>query len=296
MARAGSKRRVASKTARVRAAVTGAKRTAKKPARRPAAVAGASRTAKRPARKPVAAAAVSSRQSGPVQPPSPGKSRLARSDEQAVRTERSRRAPGASVRGSTSRTANGSAQQAESSLAQPPSPPPLVSGSDRSTARHAAEELSWADFDRSVQGLAREAARRFKPQIIVGIAHGGVFVGGAIASALKAEFFPVRITRRSRDSGSRAYLGIAEAMPRELKGRRVLLVDDVAASGDSLELAVRLAREAGASRVATAALVKRPDGYAPDFFSRTCAQFIVFPWDYQDIAEDSQVDPDTAGA
>ncbi len=168
--------------------------------------------------------------------------------------------------------------------------------SDRSHARTTAEELSWADFDGHVQALAREAGRRFKPDAVVGIAHGGVFVGGAIASAMRVEFFPVRITRRSRDSGARAHQGISEQMPRELKGRRVLLVDDVAASGDSLELARRLAKDVGAKAIATAALVKRPEGYTPDLFAQATKSFIVFPWDYQDIVEGGRVDPDTAGA
>ncbi len=174
--------------------------------------------------------------------------------------------------------------------------PEALPSADRSTARHAAEELSWADFDHSVQSIAREAQKKFKPQAVVGIAHGGVFVGGALASAMKAEFFPVRITRRSRDSGSRAHLGIAEKMPRELKGRRVLVVDDVAGSGDSLDLAMRMAREVGATKVLSAALVKRPDGFSPDFCARATARFIVFPWDYQDTIDESSVDPDTAGA
>lgn len=168
--------------------------------------------------------------------------------------------------------------------------------SDRSHARTTAEELSWADFDGHVQALAKEAGRRFKPDAVVGIAHGGVFVGGAIASAMRLEFFPVRITRRSRDSGARAHQGISEQMPKDLKGRRVLLVDDVAASGDSLELARRLAKGVGAKAIATAALVKRPEGYTPDLFAQATKSFIVFPWDYQDVVEGGRVDPDTAGA
>jgi len=169
-------------------------------------------------------------------------------------------------------------------------------GVDRSNRRAVTRELSWAEFDRQVQLLARASLKAFKPSAVVGIAHGGVFVGGAIASALKVDFYPVRITRRSRDLGVRSTPGLSEDMPKELKGKRVLLVDDVAGSGDGLEMARRLAKSAGASKLATAALISRPGGFAPDFVAFTDDTFFVFPWDYQAVVEDSRFDPDTAGA
>ncbi|MBM4784538.1 MAG: phosphoribosyl transferase [Archangiaceae bacterium] len=158
---------------------------------------------------------------------------------------------------------------------------------DRSFSRHAAQELSWAEFDRQVQDLARKAVS-FKPEAVVGIAHGGVFVGGAVASALKVEFFPVRLTRRSRDSETRLPAGLSDDMPKELSGKRVLVVDDICSSGDSLEMATRLAKSAGATKVKTAALVTRPKGARPDFTAFTTETFFVFPWDYQAVVEDER--------
>jgi hypoxanthine phosphoribosyltransferase len=69
-------------------------------------------------------------------------------------------------------------------------------------------------------------------------------------------------------------------MPKELKGRRVLVVDDVASSGDTLELALALARKVGAREVRTCTLLARPDGFHPDFSARETDEFWVFPWDY----------------
>lgn len=161
---------------------------------------------------------------------------------------------------------------------------------DRSFSRREMQELDWAEFDRRVQQLAR-LAFSFKPEAVVGLAHGGVFVGGAVASALKAEFFPVRLTRRSRDSETRAPSGVRDDMPAELRGRRVLVVDDICSSGDSLEMATRLAKSAGAAKVKTAALVTRPSSPArPDFTAFTAETFFVFPWDYQAVVEDERFD------
>jgi hypoxanthine phosphoribosyltransferase len=167
-----------------------------------------------------------------------------------------------------------------------PESPAVLEGVDRSGSQSTARELSWAEFDGVVQQLAR-ALKKFRPDAVVGVAHGGVFVGGALASALKVEFYPVRISRRSRDQGVAAAGKLTGVMPKELKGRRVAIVDDIAASGDTLELATALAKTAGAKAVATAVLVSRPQGFEPDFCWERTPVFFVFPWDY-DLSTDQR--------
>jgi hypoxanthine phosphoribosyltransferase len=120
--------------------------------------------------------------------------------------------------------------------------------------------------------------------------HGGLFVGGALASALKAEFYPVRVTHRHRATGRDAR--VSDDMPREVAGRRVLIVDDVASSGDSIEFATRLAKANGAKAIKSAALIARPGRFEPDFTAITSDDFFVFPWDYQDVVEDMRFEPE----
>jgi hypothetical protein len=175
--------------------------------------------------------------------------------------------------------------------------PRQLTGRDQSRQKTSVQELSWAEFDRAVHALAATISKTYKPQVVVGVAHGGVFVGGALSSALGCEFFPVRISRRSRDKGA-AKPKLSGEMPRELKGKRVLIVDDVVSSGDTLELATALAQKAGAKEVDTAALVARPGGFAPGFCALPTDALVVFPWDYEAVTEDGRfdVDPDKAGA
>ncbi|HEX8440656.1 phosphoribosyltransferase [Archangium sp.] len=175
--------------------------------------------------------------------------------------------------------------------------PRQLTGRDQSRQKSSVQELSWAEFDRAVQALAVSISKTYKPQAVVGVAHGGVFVGGALSSALGCEFYPVRISRRSRDKGA-AKPKLSGEMPRELKGKRVLIVDDVVSSGDTLELATALAQKVGAKEVDTAALVARPGGFAPGFCALPTEALVVFPWDYEAVTEDDRfdVDPDKAGA
>ena len=97
-----------------------------------------------------------------------------------------------------------------------PESPAVLEGIDRSGSHSTARELSWAEFDRVVQQLSRELMKKFRPEAVVGVAHGGVFVGGALASALKVEFYPVRISRRSRDQGVSAAPKLSGVMPKGL--------------------------------------------------------------------------------
>ncbi len=168
--------------------------------------------------------------------------------------------------------------------------PPELDGSQ---ANHAAREFSWSDFDAAVQSLGL-LAKSFRPQFVIGLVHGGVFVGGAVASLLKVPFHSVRVTARSRDKGN--VRQFSSEIPDDVKGKRVLLVDDIAGSGDSLEFAARLAKAAGAKATKTMALVRRPVGFEPDFSAVVTQELLIFPWDYQTVSDDSRFDPDTAGA
>jgi hypoxanthine phosphoribosyltransferase len=161
---------------------------------------------------------------------------------------------------------------------------------DRSLPKQSVREMTWQELDRLAQGLAREVQRKFHPDAVVGVAHGGVFVGGVVAAALRCEFFPVRISRRSRDVRTKTAPRMSGAMPRELKGKRVLVVDDVASSGDTLELAKKLLAKVGATKVATACLVAKSGKYRPDWTALRSAELICFPWDYEPVSADARFD------
>jgi len=158
------------------------------------------------------------------------------------------------------------------------------------------QEITWQRFDELTRELASRLAKS-PPDVVIGIAKGGVFVGGAVAALLGREFFPVRISRRSRDRVVRRRPRVFGKMPAEIKGKRVLVVDDVVASGDTLKLACEQALEAGAKETKSATLVVHDDGPRPDWFALETSDLVVFPWDY-DVIDDGrfETDPDTAGA
>ena len=151
-------------------------------------------------------------------------------------------------------------------------------------------ELTWLEFGAIVRELTSRIAQKFQVDVILGVARGGIFVGGAMAAPMRAEFLPVRVEKRARDRGSPPTIRVPEA-----KGRNVLVVDDVTSSGATLEKAKALARRSGAREVHASAIVVRPGGARPDWFALETAQLIVFPWDYQLDASGPAGDPGDVG-
>jgi uncharacterized protein len=177
---------------------------------------------------------------------------------------------------------------------------------DSSKLRRGFHELSWQEFDRLSRALAEEA-RPFHAELVIGIAKGGIFLGGALAGLLGLDFQPVRLVERSRDPRRPGQAPLRQDMPPEVRGRRILLVDDVSQSGNTLKLAQKHAKAAGAKAVRTATLLLRlgPDGKRlgakPDYFALETTDLVVFPWDYElayggGPAPTEDEDPETFGA
>jgi hypothetical protein len=153
-------------------------------------------------------------------------------------------------------------------------------GVSRKAPKRAVREIGWAAFGEIARTLAAEIHEDFRPDVVLGVAKGGVFAGGALAAALQAEFHPVRIERRRRDPGAVPAGSVGAELP-DLTGRRVLVVDDVAQTGATLAKARALARKKGARDVRTAVLVVRPRGARPDFSALETDELVLFGWDYQ---------------
>jgi hypoxanthine phosphoribosyltransferase len=141
-------------------------------------------------------------------------------------------------------------------------------------------EITWAMFGDLARELAIRVSKKFEPDLVVGIAKGGVFVGGAVAAALKVEFLPVRLEKRSRDRAGTTRPRALDKLP-NLTGKRVLIVDDVAASGTTLAHARSLAKKAGAREIQAAVLTVRSDGAKPEWYALETDELVVYPWDYE---------------
>ena len=105
--------------------------------------------------------------------------------------------------------------------------------------------VDWAMFGELCRALALKVARDYDPEIIVGIARAGVIPAAVVASMLRVEFYSIKISRPDADDAEetvRMRPAIMSAAPRAVEGKRVLIVDEITTSGDTLRLALAAVR------------------------------------------------------
>ena len=144
------------------------------------------------------------------------------------------------------------------------------------------EILTWAGFGEAAKDLAVQvAASGFRPDCVIAVARGGLLPAGALTymlgvkltDAINVEFY-TDVHQTLPDPILLAPMLDTDA----IAGQRLLVVDDVADSGRTLQTVVRLLRGFGAD-LRTAVLYTKPTTLvAPDFVWRQTDKWIVFPW------------------
>lgn len=139
-------------------------------------------------------------------------------------------------------------------------------------------QLSWDDVMEFCKRIALRLDKEYSPDFIIGIALGGVIPAAILASILRVEFHPVKITRRRKNIVMRSVPQLVTPMPDEVSGKRVLIVDDTVKSGDTILLAVREAQKKGAKKVKSCALWVQPDGFHPTYYCIESDGVVMLPW------------------
>jgi hypoxanthine phosphoribosyltransferase len=145
-------------------------------------------------------------------------------------------------------------------------------------------EVSWELFGELCRALALRVYRDYQPDIVIGIATAGVIPAAVIADILQVDFFSMKITRR--EVGGRPEL--LSTAPVQAAGKRVLLVDEITTSGETLRLATASLRDVLPVEIRTATCFSRPRGHVPDYHALPTDALIVFPWDRK-VIEDGEL-------
>jgi hypoxanthine phosphoribosyltransferase len=147
------------------------------------------------------------------------------------------------------------------------------------------EILTWDLFGSSARELAQTIADSdFTPEIIIAVARGGLLPAGALSYALGVKL--------SDAINVEFYTDVHETLPdpvllapmldtESIRGKKLLVVDDVADSGRTLALVQDLLREQGAEVRSAVIYAKSASVVAPDYVWRRTDEWIVFPWSAQ---------------
>jgi hypothetical protein len=140
---------------------------------------------------------------------------------------------------------------------------------------------------RRVTALTRRLARRitsagFAPDLIVAIARGGYVPARLLADYLDVmDLVSLRIEHYTAGARRRRHARVAQPLNIALAGRRVLIVDDVADTGDTFVLAHAHVVARHPAAVRTAALhYKAGSVFEPDFYAERLGawRWINYPW------------------
>ena len=148
------------------------------------------------------------------------------------------------------------------------------------------EEIPWSRLGRLLIELTEMIQESFHPEIVLGIAKGGVVPGLFLSSAYLVDFFPIKISSRHNEQVIFEkpvwYIYPTDAV----RGKKVLLADDICVAGRTLEIAKIEIMKRGAAEVRTATLAIHEDSIHPDYFVLNTDALIVWPWDRDILSED----------
>jgi len=151
------------------------------------------------------------------------------------------------------------------------------------------EILTWNDIDKLIDHLIPQFNGEFDGMVM--ITRGGIIPGGMLAQALRLEIiltaavdFPAEMQGEAQQNRALAWPNFLQ-FPEEglLRGRKVLVVDDVWGSGRTMT-AVRHRINAAAGVPFTCVLHFNPyrelfGSLRPDYFAAITDAYIVYPWE-----------------
>ena len=146
------------------------------------------------------------------------------------------------------------------------------------------EPISWEVFHGLCKGLALAAAD-FAPEMILAVGPGGYYPGTLLAHLLRAEITPVRLSRRVNDVVTHKRPKWLVKPPKSIKGKRVLVVDEICDTGETLGKVAKRANKLGAAEVRTAVLYAHTHSAAiPDYIGLISDALLMNPWDREIVS------------
>ncbi len=150
--------------------------------------------------------------------------------------------------------------------------------------------VSWDEAARMARILARKIkSSGFKPDLVIGIARGGLVPARIICDLLlQKDLASVKIEHWgiAKTQGS-AKIKFHLPMEVDISGKKILIVDDVADTGDSFFVIMEYLKDKKPAEIRTAALqYKTCSTFVPDYWGEKHGKWmwIIYPWEiYEDL-------------
>ncbi len=144
--------------------------------------------------------------------------------------------------------------------------------------------ISWEEGAKLCEELVRKT-EKYKPDVLIGVSRGGLVPLRIFSDMLDIKKIGVLGIQFYKKIGETMdFPEITHEMPLNIKGKKVLIIDDVADTGKSLIAAKEYIEKKGASEIRTATLHYKPTSeIKPDYFIGTTTKWIVYPWERHEV-------------
>jgi len=151
--------------------------------------------------------------------------------------------------------------------------------------------VTWKDIERWSMDIVRKVKKSgYEPEIVIGLARGGLVPARLIADYLNIkDLYAVKTEHWGLTATPDGKARLAQGLQVSIEEKKVLVVDDITDTGQSLKLAVEHIREHRPSQIKSATLLHITHSkYVPDYYSEEVPEhnwtWFIFPWNvYEDM-------------
>jgi uncharacterized protein len=144
------------------------------------------------------------------------------------------------------------------------------------------EVPTWSQIYDCLLALAQKIQlSSYKPDVVVAVCRGGLIPARILVDLLEARLLAtIQIEFYIGLGETKEQPTLKQALALPVAGKRVLLVDDIADSGKSLQYAINYLTEQGAVEIKTATIYYKAQSITvPDFYEKETDCWVVFPWE-----------------
>ena len=141
---------------------------------------------------------------------------------------------------------------------------------------------SWEQIYEMLLNLADKIKKDgFKPDVLVGVCRGGWPPARVLSDLLEnPQLANVKVEFYAGVAETKGEPVITQPVSVSVMGKKVLVVDDVTDTGESLHLVKQHLDEMGATEVKVATIYYKPwSKLVPDYYEKKTSKWIVFPWE-----------------
>ncbi len=151
--------------------------------------------------------------------------------------------------------------------------------------------VKWKDIEFWSKDIVKKVVSSgYEPEIVIGLARGGLVPARLISDYLNIkDLYAVKTEHWGVTATPDGQAKLAQGLQVSIDGKRVLVIDDITDTGQSLRLAVEHIKGHNPSEIRSATLLHITHSkYVPDYYSQEVPEdqwtWFIFPWNvYEDL-------------